>query len=192
MLNAFSPSGFGWLDTSSVDGGARGILSMVPSAALPGRTGSAAGRSVPLTAGPSSSYLSAKSRDGCGVVREGGAAICSFLCIAHLSLGSTVPVACCSSRTREVQTVPLERSREGVRSVQHVISHKRADCSQPPCINEIVEQKPGTFPRQQNTVCDFTLMPLLVLQWWFLIISRPFSASLFSLFPQQEDLLVGV
>lgn len=61
-----------------------------------------------------------------------------------------------------------------------------------PCINEIVEQKPGTFPRQQNTVCDFALMPLLVLQWWFPIISRPFSALIFSLFPLREGLLVRV
>lgn len=52
-----------------------------------------------------------------------------------------------------------------------------------PCINEIVEQKPGTFPRQQNTVCDFALMPLLILQWWFPIISRPFSALIFFPFP---------
>lgn len=43
MLNAFSLSGFGWLDTSSVDKGARGILSMVLGAALPGHAGSAAG-----------------------------------------------------------------------------------------------------------------------------------------------------
>lgn len=59
-------------------------------------------------------------------------------------------------------------------------------------INEIVEQKPGTFPRQQNTICDFALMLLLVLQSWFPVISCPFSAVLFSLFPQQEGLLVGV
>ena len=61
-----------------------------------------------------------------------------------------------------------------------------------PCINELVEQKPGTFPRQQNTVCDFALVPLLVLQWWFLIVSCPLSALVFFLFPLQEGLLVGV
>lgn len=71
--------------------------------------------------------------------------------------------------------------------------HIKADYSHPPLrINEIVEQKPGTFPRQQNTVCDFALMPLLVLQWWFPIISRLFSTLLFPLFPQQKGLLVRV
>lgn len=47
-----------------------------------------------------------------------------------------------------------------------------------PCINEVVEQKPGAFPKQQNTVCDFALLPLLVLQWGFPVISCLFSTLL--------------
>lgn len=61
------------------------------------------------------------------------------------------------------------------------------------CINEVVEQKPGTFPRQQNTACDFALMPLLIFQWGFPVISCLFSTLLFfPLFPQQGGLLFGV
>lgn len=61
------------------------------------------------------------------------------------------------------------------------------------CINEVVEQKPGTFLRQQNTACDFALMPLLVLQWGFPAISSLFSTLLFfSFFHSRGGLLLGV
>lgn len=68
MLNAYTLSGLGWLDASSVYGRARGILNMGPSTALPG----CPGQTAPLAAGLSSPFLSAKSRDGCGMVRDGG------------------------------------------------------------------------------------------------------------------------
>lgn len=106
---------------------------------------------------------------------------CPLLCIAHLALGSTVLVAYCINSTREVQTAPGKNC-EGFRRVQHVISHKRADSSHPPCINEVVEQKPGAFPRQQNSACDFALLPLLVLQWGFPVISYLFSTLLVFIF----------
>uniref|UniRef100_A0A8D2N526 Immunoglobulin superfamily member 3 n=1 Tax=Zonotrichia albicollis TaxID=44394 RepID=A0A8D2N526_ZONAL len=61
-----------------------------------------------------------------------------------------------------------------------------------PCINEVVEHKPGTFPRQQNTACDCALMPLLVLQRGFPVISCLFSTLLvFFLFPQQGAYWLG-
>ena len=47
-------------------------LASLRSAALPGHAGSPAGQSMPLAADPSSSFVSAKSRDGCRAVSEGG------------------------------------------------------------------------------------------------------------------------
>lgn len=81
MLNAYTLSGLGWLDASSVYGRARGILNMGPSTALPG----CPGQTAPLAAGLSSPFLSAKSRDGCGMVREGGAVICPLFCITCIT-----------------------------------------------------------------------------------------------------------
>lgn len=115
---------------------------------------------------------------------------CPLLCIAHLSLGSTVlAAAAVPGKSR----LPLERIVRDLGVYNTSFRIKELIPVTLLCINEVVEQKPGTFPRQQNTACDFALMPLLVLQWGFPVISCLFSTLLFfPLFPQQGGLLFGV
>jgi len=136
MLNAFSLSGFGGLDTRSVDGGARLVQSMVSGQSSQcSFAWSRRESSRPEHAARCRSQLLVcvckVPRWLQGGQRGGQSVICPLLYTSRFSLGSTVPIACCSGRTGEVRAVPLERSQGGVRSVRHVISHKGADCSHP-------------------------------------------------------------
>lgn len=125
-------------------------------------------------------------------VAEGwGSSDCPLLCTAHLSLGSTVLAACCSSSTREVQAAP-GKNREGFRSVQHVISHKRADSSHPPVSMKLWSKNQG---HSQGSKTLHVILPSCHFSFYSggSLYSCLFSTLLFFfLFPQQGGLLLGV